>query len=502
VEVQKTAYQAQYGRFTGGLTSVRTKAPLNQWNWELNDFIPSPRIKSGQIVGIANDVPRLSFTGPILSDKLSFSESFMYSINKQPVRGLAWPHNEIKRQGFDSFTDLYYVSSPQNLVTANLKVFPLREQYANIDSFIQQSASSDYAQSGFALGATDRYMFSNGGVLTTLFQHTDFDSYAHGQGPQDMVLTPDNWEGNFFNAWTRASSQQELLQNYQSGKKNWAGRHIFKVGGDFVHRSYNDVSKSHPVQLLRPDGSLAELITFQGAGVLKAEDTELAAFAQDHWALNDQIALDYGVRYSGQTLGEHAAFAPVDHVYRDDDVAAPGQVAGPAPPRVGRALELRERRVLVLRRDDLLLAPREERPVVVQRHDRRPSFPLSLRQQKIRRHANVGRRVEVNLLAHVIAAVRALDHLGLRIAHRRVVLQEAAHLAPRLLLPRLHVAEPVVEKRKVEGRAAGGLFNERVQAADLRVGDRGLAQGVSPRIGRSRRLRKPNGGRAAALPGP
>ncbi|MGA2607359.1 MAG: carboxypeptidase regulatory-like domain-containing protein [Terriglobia bacterium] len=310
VEVQKTAYQAQYGRFTGGLTSVQTKAPLNKWNWQLNDFLPAVRIKSGQIVGISDDSPRLGFTGPILSDKLSFSESFMYDINKQPVRGLAWPHNETKKEGFDSFTDLYYVSSPQNLVTANLKVFPMREQYANIDSFISQPASSDYAQSGFSIGATDRYMFSNGGVLTTLFQHTDFDSYAHGQGPQDMILTPDNWEGNFFNAWTRASTQQELLQNYQSGKKDWAGRHTLRVGGEFVHRSYSDLSKSHPVQLVRPDGSLAELITFQGGGVLRAEDTELAAFAQDHWAFNDQIALDYGVRYSGQTLGEHAAFAP------------------------------------------------------------------------------------------------------------------------------------------------------------------------------------------------
>jgi hypothetical protein len=153
-------------------------------------------------------------------------------------------------------------------------------------------------------------MFSNGGVLTTLFQYTDFDSYAHGQGSQDMVLTPDNWEGNFFNAWTRASTQQELLQNYQSGKKDWAGRHTLRVGGEFVHRSYNDLSKSHPVQLLRPDGSLAELITFQGGGVLNAKDTELAAFAQDHWAFNDQIALDYGARFSGQTLGAHAAFAP------------------------------------------------------------------------------------------------------------------------------------------------------------------------------------------------
>ena len=138
---------------------------------------------------------------------------------------------EIKKQGFNSFTDLYYVPSAQSLITVNLKVFPLREQYDNIDSFISQPASSDYAQSGFSVGTTNRYMFSGGAVLTTLFQYTDFDSYARGQGSQDMILTPDNWEGNWFNAWTRASREQELLQNYQSGKKNWAGKHTFKAEG-------------------------------------------------------------------------------------------------------------------------------------------------------------------------------------------------------------------------------------------------------------------------------
>jgi hypothetical protein len=153
-------------------------------------------------------------------------------------------------------------------------------------------------------------MLSTGGVLTTLFQYTDFDSFARGQGSQDMILTPDNWNGNWFNAWTRAGRQQELLQNYQTGTKNWAGRHTIKVGGDFIHRSYSDFSKSHPVQLVHPDGSLAEQITFQGAGALRAEDTEVAVFAQDHWAVNDHLALDYGGRYSGQTLGAHAALAP------------------------------------------------------------------------------------------------------------------------------------------------------------------------------------------------
>jgi hypothetical protein len=64
------------------------------------------------------------------------------------------------------------------------------------------------------------------------------------------------------------------------------------------------------VQLVRADGSLAEQITFQGAGVLRAQDSELSLFAQDHWTVNDHLALDYGGRFSGQTLGTRAAFAP------------------------------------------------------------------------------------------------------------------------------------------------------------------------------------------------
>ena len=310
VNVYKTAYRAEYGRFSGGLTSVHTKAPLDHWDFALNDFLPSPRFRSGQIVGIEDDSPRLTLTGPLWQNKLNFSEYFMYDLNKQPVRGLAWPHNEIKKQGFDSFTDLHYILSPQHLVSANLKLFPMRKQFADINSLVPQTASSDYAQSGYSMGATDRYLFTSGAVLTTLFQDTDFSSYAHGQGPADMLVTPNGWGGNFFNTWTRESNQQEFLQNLQAPHKDWHGQHDPKLGGDFVHRSYSGTSLSRPVRLLRPDGSLAEEIDFGPRARLATEDTELALYAQDHWAFNDQVALDYGTRFSGQTIGERAAIAP------------------------------------------------------------------------------------------------------------------------------------------------------------------------------------------------
>jgi hypothetical protein len=310
LEVHKTAYLVEYGRFSGGLTSIQTKPPSNRWNFELNDFVPTPRIRSGHLVGIADDRPRLSLTGPLWPGKLNFSESLTYVLIKQPVRGLAWPKNEIKTQGDNSFTNFQYVFSPQHLLTANVNLFPLRRQFADINSLVPQAAASDYGQRGYSVGVTDRLLLASGSFLTTLVKFTRFSSYAHGQGPEDMLITPNGWGGNFFNTWSRTSNQQEVLQTYQfPGWQAW-GRHGVKLGGDFVRRSYRGESRSQPVRLLTTEGTPAAQIDFSGPAALAAEDNELAVFAQDHWIFNDQLAVDYGLRFSGQTIGERAAFAP------------------------------------------------------------------------------------------------------------------------------------------------------------------------------------------------
>ena len=245
-----------------------------------------------------------------MGDKFTFSESFAYDYSSQPVRGLAWPNNQSRKEGWTSFSDFYYTFSPQHLASVNVKLFPVRRQYDNIDSLIPQTASADYAQSGYSIGGHDHYLFQGGGILTTMAQFTDFDSYSHGQGAQDLLITPTGWEGNFFNAWTRSSAQQEVQESYLFPRQPWHGRHDFKVGGDVVHRAYQGTSIYHPVQLLRADNSLAGEIDFGPAGQLTTSDTELAAFAGDHWIFNDHISIDYGVRFSGQTLGERSAFSP------------------------------------------------------------------------------------------------------------------------------------------------------------------------------------------------
>jgi len=310
LQVYKNTYDAQYGGFTGGLTTIHTRPPADKWEFEAQNIPPNPRIKNGSLVGIADFNPRLYITGPLLTNRLSFSEALGYDIDKQPVRGLAWPHNEIWTHDFNSFTDFHYVFSSHHLATVTANVFPLRRQFADITSLVPLAASSDYGQHGFQIALTDQFITSGGGVFTTVLDGMQFYSWGHGEGGADMLVTPNGWGGNFFNAYQRGSEQEHFSEMYKLPRLKWWGKHEWTLGVGFLNRTYNGNSLSRPVSLLAADGSVVEKINFLGAGILAARDLEGSLFVADHWVPNDRISFDFGLRYTGQTLGSSANLAP------------------------------------------------------------------------------------------------------------------------------------------------------------------------------------------------
>jgi len=310
VRVQNTPYDTEYGGFSGGLTTVETKPPSGQWQYGFMDFIPGIRGKSGHIVGLANETPRFFAGAPLIKSKLNFAEAATFDYDNVPVRGLAWPHNERQIRGFDSLSSLQAVLSARHLLSVNVNGFSNRVGYADINSLVPQFASADDGQRGVSVGFNDNYQFRSGAILSTLFQYTRFDSNAHGQGPNNMLVTPEGWGGDYFNTWARASNQFEFLPMYRLPRFAKLGRHEMKVGVDLIYRSFGGSSHSHPVELLRQDGTLAELIDFEGGRHLEARDTEVAEFLQDHWLINDRLAIDLGGRLLTQSIGRPGAFAP------------------------------------------------------------------------------------------------------------------------------------------------------------------------------------------------
>lgn len=308
--VYKAPFAAQYGGFVGGLTDVELKSPPSQWHLLMRDLNPSLRGKDGHLVGFSRATPRIHFGGPLLKNKVNFAESFLYEMRKPDIPGLAWPNNEAYIQGYDSVTNFQFILSPRHVATFSVSLFPRREQWANLNVLVPRPAATDWGQRGYYVGGSDTYQFVSGSILHTLFRFTENDTYSHGNGPADMLLTPTGIGGNYFNTWTRSATQDEGQMIFGFPTKEWLGKHELSVGTDIIHRYFDGISQSHPVLLLQNDGTPAERIDFAGVGNLSAADTQVSGFGQDHWVMNNRLALTLGARYFGQTNGEAADFSP------------------------------------------------------------------------------------------------------------------------------------------------------------------------------------------------
>ncbi len=308
--IYKTPYNAGQGSFTGGLVEVETKPPDDGFSYRLKSFIPSVLGKQGSMIGLQEATPGFDFSLPLIKHKLLFSEIFQYDMKKRTVRGLPWPFDISKKQGFSTFSTLEAILTEHHVLTLTVNAYPLRVQHADINALEPQPASNDLDQAGETVGLTDRYQFSSGAIFSTIAQYTRFDSNAHGQGLADMLITPEGYGGNYFNRWSRKGKEFQLVSAYQFSKKEWLGHHELHVGVDVDHRSFTGTSASNPVQIMDQNGTLAEQIAFLPGTRFDASDYAVAEFIQDHWVMNSHWAADLGARLSSETNGWSAAVAP------------------------------------------------------------------------------------------------------------------------------------------------------------------------------------------------
>jgi hypothetical protein len=309
-EVYKTPYNAGLGTFSGALTTIETKPPVDQWNFHIKNPIPFLVGKNGQLSGLGESRIGTDFGGPIIPHKLFFSEVLQYDMKKMTVRGLPYPFDIAKRQGFNSYTTLEAILSPSDVLIVTVNAFPSRTQHIDINALDPYPSSNDFDQKGITVGVANRYQFESGAVLSTVVQYTRFDSNAHGQGLADLQITPNGYQGNFFDRWSRRGKELQLFPSYQFAQIKWHGTHEVHVGVDYDYRSFFGTNVSQPVQLLRLDGSLAEQINFVGHPSQTPSDSSTAGFVQDHWILNNHLSVDLGARFSGETHGWSAAAGP------------------------------------------------------------------------------------------------------------------------------------------------------------------------------------------------
>jgi hypothetical protein len=310
IQVFSTPDSAAYGGFSGGLTRIDIRPPGPAWNYKFLDLVPSFRGKNDHLIGLLNMTPGVEFGGPLIKNKLNFSETMSYEFRKDPVHGLSWPVDETMTYSLVSFTEFQWTFSPKHLLNVNVNDFPSTVLFANIDTLIPQTASASFRRRGVSVGISDDYQFDSGMLLGTVVRFTNFFTSERGQGSADMTINPEGWGGNFFNTFSRNANQLEVLPILQLPVKSWRGSHQLQFGTDVLYRSFTGSSVSHPINLLAQDGTVAETITFQGGGPMRGEDTEVSGYAEDRWSLAKSLALTFGGRLTHQMIGRGVAFAP------------------------------------------------------------------------------------------------------------------------------------------------------------------------------------------------
>src|SRR5258707_11293525 len=114
--VYKTPYDSSLGSFSGGLTTIETRPPDDQYTFKLRGIVPSVLGKKGGMVGIAEAIPGVSFHTPLIPTYLLLFESFHDGWTMPTVEGLPWPFDISKRHGFNSFSTLEAILRPNHVL--------------------------------------------------------------------------------------------------------------------------------------------------------------------------------------------------------------------------------------------------------------------------------------------------------------------------------------------------------------------------------------------------
>ncbi len=309
VNVLNTPFLAQYGRFTQSVVAVETRRGGEKWHADLNDPFPDFRIRSYHMRGIRNETPRAVLGGPLIADRLFFISALQYFLDKVPNRTLGFPYNESKQESLNSFTQLDYIASPREIVTATLHVTPQHINFVNPEYFNPQPVTPTYAQHNY-IGTVSDHFGIWGGTLDSSLSIQRFEAFIGAQGDADMVLTPEGNRGNYFSRQNREAGRIEWLEIWSPSPVKLAGTHLVKTGTSLSRSTDQGQFTYYPVDILNTAGQQLERIDFTNPAPYNRTDLELTAYGQDHWSLTPKIALDYGLRVEHQRLASSFRVAP------------------------------------------------------------------------------------------------------------------------------------------------------------------------------------------------
>ena len=311
VQVFSTPYNPEYGRFTGAVSEVETRTgDFNKFHTSIQHLLPRFRRLNGSIMGLASVTPRVTFTGPIVKDRVAFTQSFDYRFERTPVDSLPPLQSDTKLESFDSYTQIDLRINQRQTATASFALFPQKLDYFGLNTFTPQESTPNLHERGYQTYVQHRYVTGSGDLLTSQlsFRRFDADVLPNSVAPYELLV--ETTEGGFFNHQQRNTSRVEWQEIFQSHPHHFHGSHELKVGIDFAHSSYDGHEQFLPVEIVGVAGYPLERIQFGPSSRLSVGQNETAWFGSDKWMPSKRLTFDLGLRFDQDSVTGSTNTAP------------------------------------------------------------------------------------------------------------------------------------------------------------------------------------------------
>ena len=311
VQVISNPYDPQYGKLTGALSTVETKtSDYEKFHYTIQNIVPRWRDRAGTIAGLGAATPRMTLTGPIIEDRLAFTQSFEYRFVRTPVNSLPPLQRDTKLEGFNSYTQFDLTLGTKQTATVSVTIYPQKLDYMGLNTFTPQPSTTDFRQRGYQVYEQHRYMTGADSVLISQFSYKTYDVDTNAQSDDPYELLIDTTAGGFFNRQSRRTARYDVQESYQFAPHRLVGAHRFKTGVDYSHSSLSGLETSLPVDLIGTSGTTIEQISFTPTSTFDVGQNETAAYVSDQWAPLSRLSFTFGLRLDSDTVTGSTHFAP------------------------------------------------------------------------------------------------------------------------------------------------------------------------------------------------
>jgi hypothetical protein len=308
MRVLSNPFSAEYGGFASGVIEVNTRGGSDEWKWLFEDPIPRLRWIDNKPYSIESATPHLAVAGPIIRDKLFLFESLAFGYDVVRVPSLPNPDNVRVDERVNTHTQLDWDITSRHRMTVMLTADPQNTDYVNIDTFNPQLVTADYLQRGFFSSASDRWIFSSGGFMQSLFsiKQLNVAVFPAEYQPGQMILFPEQNSGTYFEHQNRHSWLYQWSQNLHLRPIQWRGKHLVTFGYSFARATSQGAVGDVPITVLRQDGTVSSRITYPSPITSSADRNDLTFFVQDNWQIFSRLVLDLGLRVEHDSLSSEA----------------------------------------------------------------------------------------------------------------------------------------------------------------------------------------------------